>query len=234
MRGRYVAAGLCILFFMATQGFQQVAYHFWIIVFGGPQAELLSYLQPADRARALLVMAGILALVVPFAVIALRCFPVAPLASVLGLAFGCAFVGLELVHRSIDFFVVGNQWANQLVAASSDVQRAAILQRFALWNELVQGWYFPLLLCYLIASCAFVAATWKDAGRGGFHILAPAAYALNALRLLARMLGMFAGQAWVGAFNGELYFPAAFAINALLAIWFFALAREKTEGERLC
>ena len=104
---RQFIAGLCVVGFLLTQVFQKLALHVWIPAATTPEQELLAYLLPIDRARALLVMVGILLLMVPFAAIALRYRRVRPVASLLGFTFGFAFVLLELLHRSIDLVVVG-------------------------------------------------------------------------------------------------------------------------------
>jgi hypothetical protein len=228
-RRRYIAAGVCILLFIAAQAFQEASYRFWIPASHGPQDDLLAYLLPVDRARAILIAATIVALIVPYAVIALRYVSVAPVMAMVGLVFGSAFIGFEIAHRSMDFFVVGMKWAREFAATGAGPERNIILQRFALWNEMVQGWYFPLMLSFLLASCAFATATWKDRNRGWWYYLAPIAFGLNALRLLGRMLSTFAGQAWLDGLNNNLYFPAVFTINTLLAVWFFRLAGEHGE-----
>lgn len=222
-----VAAGICVLCFLLAQTFQELSYRFWIPESHSPVDDLNAYLLPVDQVRALLVGGSILLLTVPFVVIALRYHNVTPIASTLGLIFGSAFVGLEIVHRSLDFFVVGKQWAHQLQNATGG-ERDSILQHFSLWNEVVQGWYFPLMLSYLLASICFAAATASDRARGVWYWLAPVGFSLNALRLLGRMLSSFGGQHWLDGFNGKLYFPAVFVINGLLATWFFYLARRCT------
>ena len=227
MRARYRLSAFCMFFFLLAQSFQEIAYRFWIPVSHSPQDELLIYLLPIDKARAILIMGAIVVLIVPFVVIALRYWTRAPLASVLGVIFGSAFIGFELSHRSVDFFVIGQQWAHDLASASA-TQRELILQRFLRWNEMVRGWYFPLMLSYLLASCAFALATWTDRHRGRWYYLAPIAYILNALRLLGRILGTFAGQRWLDGLNDKLYFPVVFIINTLILIWFIRLAREET------
>ena len=226
MRARYRLAAFCLFLFLAAQSFQDIAYRFWIPVTHGPADELLNYLLPVDKVRALLIMGTIVALIVPFTVIALRYRNRAPLASAMGLLFGVAFIGFELSYRSVDFFVIGQQWALQF-ASTSGASPAIILHRFALWNGIVRGWYFPLMLSYLLASCAFAAATWTDRHRGVWYWLAPVAYVLNALRLLGRILSTFAGQHWLDGLNDQLYFPAVFVINTLILIWFLVLAREE-------
>jgi hypothetical protein len=152
--GKYeLLAGICVLFFVAAQTFQEIAYRFWIPGSHSPADDLATYLLRVDQVRALLVGGAILLLIVPFTVIAIRYFKTAPLTSVLGLVFGSAFVGLEIVHRSLDFFVVGG-WARQFQNASA-IQRDVILNRLVVWNQIVQGWYFPLMLSFFSPRAAF-------------------------------------------------------------------------------
>src|SRR5579883_3325655 len=208
----YLLAGVCVLAFVAAQTYQHLAYRFWIPTPKSPDDELRNYLLPVDRRRALLVGGTILAMLVPYAVLAIRCFGAAPVAAVLGLVFGAGFVGLEIAQRGIDYFVVGEKWARQMGSASG-AERESILRRFALWNEVTRGWYFPLLLTHLLASCCFLAATLAERGKDGWLYFAPVAFALNGLRLLGRITGTYAGVAWLEPLNGRLYFPAVLVIN---------------------
>jgi hypothetical protein len=225
-----VLGGLCLGLFIAAQTFQEVAYRFWIPASHGPRDDLLIYLLPIDRARAILILSTIILLIVPFVVIALRCFKAASMASLLGLIFGVAFIAFEISRRSLDFFVVGQEWANQFILTNSAVERDSILQRFALWNEMARGWFFPLMLSYFLSSCSFAVATWKDREQTNWRYLAPIAFALNALRLVGRLLNNYAGQKWLDGLNGTLYFPAVLTVDMLLIMWFFFLARH-TAGE---
>lgn len=224
---RYVLAGLCVLSFIVAQTFQAFAYWFWIPTSHGPQDDLLIYLLHVDQIRALLVMGSILLLIVPYAVIALRYFKIAPLASVLGLIFGAAFIGFEISARSVDFFVVGQHRAHQLATAATSADRATILRQFAMWNDMMLGWTFPLRLAAFLASCTFAAATWNESG--GWSRLAQVSFVLNALRLLGRLLSTFAGQRWLDPLNNTLYYPAVFVINGMLTLWFFYLARNAAD-----
>jgi hypothetical protein len=83
------------------------------------------------------------------------------------------------------------------------------------------------MLAHLLASICFLIATWRGVGRWSW--LAPAAFGLNALRLLGRLLSTFAGQSWLDAFNGmPLHFILVVPINGMLAAWFFWLATERS------
>jgi hypothetical protein len=227
-RFRYLLAAGCLLLFLATQTFQEIAYRFWIPVSHSPQGDLMVYLLPVERTRAILLMVGIMALLVPFVVIARRCFGVAPVASTCGLIFGAAFICFELSQRGVDFSMVGQTWAVQFAQTNSGPEREAILGRFELWNEMVKGWYFPLLLTYLFFSLSFAIATWKDSAANRWLRLAPAAFVVNAVRLIGRLLSSYAGQKWLDGFNGPLYFPTVLTYGLLLEAWFFLLARNVT------
>lgn len=220
---RYLVAGVCVMAFVVAQTYQHLAYKFLIPTPKTPDDELRNYLLPVERFRALQVGGTILLLLVPYTVIALHGLDAAPVVSVLGLIFGAGFVGLEVTHRSIDFFVVGGKWAGRL-AHASESERELLLRNFALWSEVTRGWYFPLLLSHLLASCCFLAATWPGPGEHAWLSLAPVAFALNALRLAGRIAGMFAGVTWLGALNGRLYYPFVLVINWLLMGWFAYLA----------
>jgi len=227
---QYLWAGICVSVFLAAQVFQEIAYRFWIPAARTAPEELLIYLNSFDKARALAVMAGIVVLLVPYAVLALRYFRMRPVLSMMGLLFGAAFVGFEVAHRSLDFFVVGGTWARQLQSVSDPGIRDEILKKFAVWSEGVHGWYFPLLMSHLLASCIFAVLTASEWSQGIWSRLATVAFALNAVRLLGRALSMFGGWKWLDPLNDWLYFPAVFVINAMLAAWFFFLTQQRDES----
>ncbi|MBV9264928.1 MAG: hypothetical protein JO061_02050 [Acidobacteriaceae bacterium] len=220
----YALAAFCIVFFLLAQAFQELAYIFWIPKTHGPAEDLLVYLLRVDQSRALGVMGTLILLIVPYAVVALRYFAVAQLASLLGLISGTAFIGFEMLIRSIDFFAVGGRWAHEM-ASASPVIRDLILSRFALWNDAVHGLTFPLRMAAFLASCSFALASSNETG---WYRLGQAAFVLNALRLLGRLVSSYAGQAWLDSLNDSLYFPGVFAINAMLIAWFVLLWREDT------
>jgi hypothetical protein len=221
---RYLLAAFCILLFLLGQTFQQVAYRLWIPSPEDPASALLVSFQRGDQLRAIILIFSILILLIPYIVVAQRFRQVAPLASTVGLIGGIAFIGFEITARSIDLFLVGQQWARQFQAATVPSAREMILQRFQLWNDFVHAWYFPLLLSHLALSCGFCLATWKSEG---WYRLGPLAFLLNGLRLVGRILSMFAGQRWLESLNNTAYFPAVLVINVMLIVWFLLLAKEK-------
>jgi hypothetical protein len=221
---QYLFAMVCVLLFVMAQTFQELAYRYWIPASNDPQSELLTYLLRANQLSAVLVMGSILLLMFPYAVIAHKFRNVAPMASLFGMMFGFAFIACEIAARSIDLFVVGQEWARQFEASS----RETILLHFRLWNEIMRGWYFPLLLAHLLCSFAFLVATRRSKG---LYVLAPLAFFLDGLRLIGRMLGMFAGQKWLEGLSGAAYFPTVLIINLMLALWFLRLAMGKEDAD---
>jgi hypothetical protein len=216
-------AGGCVLFFLATQLFQAIAYWVWLPEAQTASQELLQRTLALDRARALFVMFGIVALLGAYVVLALLRFRAAPAASILGVIFGALFVSAELFYRSLDFFVVSLHWAADY--RLSELSRDLLLQRYELWSQMVQAWYFPLQLSHMLAAICFLIATWRVFGRWAW--LAPAAFGLNSIRLVARTLNSFAGQHWLAAFNRlPLYFATVALVNGMLAAWFFWMSRD--------
>lgn len=222
---RYRLAGFCVLFFIVAQMFQEIASRLWIPDAPGPEQALQIYLLPVDRVRALLILASILTLVIPYITIAMRHWRTTPIAAATGLIACIAFVGFEFATRSLDLFVVGQSWAIAFHSSTSAAEKATIVHRYVLWSEMVRGIYFPLMLSFLVGSAAFAYAIWQDEDR--WSRLASLAFALNALRLLGRIASTFAGQRWLDPLNNTAYFPIVFVINCMLAAWFFHLARTR-------
>lgn len=222
-RRHYLAAACCVLFFVAAQVFQELASYLWIPTAADPEQELRTYLLTVDRVRALLILLSIVLLLVPYAVVAARYWPALPIVATVGFAGVLGFIGFELLHRSIDYFVVGRQWATALQASGDAASRMDIVDRYVQWSAFARGLYFPLMLSYCAGSVAFCYATLRD--KGTWARVAALAFGLNALRLVARMMSTYGGWDWLDPINNTAYFPGVFVINSLLAVWLFRLAR---------
>ena len=213
-------AGLGLCAFLATQAFQALCFFFWLPETQDAAVDFALRLGWLDRARALAVLGGILALTVTYVVVALDRFAHAPLASALALVFTLFFIVLELAHRGIDFALVSQQWAPAFAAATQPAERALLLERHALWSAVTGALYLPLMLAGLLAWSCFAVATWR--GEGRWALLAPLAFSLNALRTLGRLLGSYTDVPGMGAFNSlPVYVVLVFLINGLLAAWLF-------------
>lgn len=227
----YRLAALCVLLFVAAQVFQEVALLLWIPAAQGPEPQLLAYLSTIDRVRAVSILYSIVLLLVAYAVIAVRYWSRLPVVAMLGFSGMLGFVGFELLHRSIDYFVVGRDWAVMLQATTDTEARDDILRRYALWSGFARGLYFPLMLSYFASSIAFCYATMGD--KGTWARIALFAFALNALRLLARMASTYGGVTWLDPINDTLYFPFVFVINGLIAAWLLHLAKASRVSAQL-
>lgn len=80
----YRFSGFCVLFFIAAQIFQELATPLWIPAPHEAERELMTYLLPMDRTRALLILSSILLLVIPYITIAMRYWLATPLAAASG------------------------------------------------------------------------------------------------------------------------------------------------------
>ncbi len=213
-------AGLGLCAFLATQAFQALCFFFWLPETQDAALDFALRLGWLDRTRALAVLAGILALTVTYAVIAMDRFARAPLVSALALVFTLFFILLELAHRGIDFALVSQQWAPAFAAATQPAERALLLERHALWSAVTGALYLPLMLSGLLAWSCFALATWRGEGRWAW--LAPLAFSLNALRTLGRLLGSYTDVPGLGVFDSlPVYVVLVFLINGLLAAWLF-------------
>lgn len=209
--------GVCI--FLAAQAFQALCIIFWL-----PEESMTAAsdfairLGGLDRIRALAVLLGIVALAMTYGVIALDRFAQAPLTSLLGFAFGLLFIAFEVLHRGLDFVMVSQQWAGEFASAADPAVRDALAQRHELWESFTAALYFPLLLSGMVASTCFAIATWSS-GRGWLW-LASTGFALNALRILGRLLGSYTDIAWLGFMDSFiLYLLLVFLANGMVAAW---------------
>lgn len=217
-------AGLCVCLFLATQIFQGLCLLLWLPPPDSAAAALDNRLHPLDVARRLAVLAGLLAMAVPYAVIALDRFARMPVASVLGLVFAMFFLLFELLHRGLDLAIVSREWAVQFAAVTEAAQREALVDRFDGWAAATRGIYLPLLLSGLIAWTCYAIATWNGDG-GRWSRLAAVAFVANASRVLARILVAYAGAAWLAFTDGlHVYLVTTIAIYGALAVWLFRRA----------
>lgn len=223
-------AGLCVCLFLATQIFQGLCLLVWLPPPDSVAAALGNRLHLLDVARRLAVLGGLLAMAVPYAVIALDRFARMPVASLLGLVFALFFLLLELLHRGLDLAIVSQEWAVQFAAATDAAQREALENRFRSWESATRGIYLPLLLSGLIAWTCYAIAAWNGDGER-WSRLAAIAFAANAARVLARILVAYAGATWLSFTGGlHVYLVLTITIYGTLAVWLFRRAAGVKEG----
>jgi hypothetical protein len=219
---RFLALGAAAAaLYVAAQVFQAWAFRYGLPAGSGIEAEVATRLLPLDRARQLAVFASLAAIPAAYAALALATARRAPGAALVGLIGGVAFSILETAYRSIDLFA-GHAWAQEFAAAGDPALRAALAERFALFDEVVAALYLPLLLAHAAASFAFAAAAWSPARRD--RALA-AGWLANGARATLRTLQMHGGVVALAPINAALYLPVSLATYGLLALWLARAAR---------
>lgn len=219
-------AALGAFLYVAAQVFQ------WLVIaFGSPaapsspEAAVLNRLSPLAQARAFAVMASFPAVLLAYVGVAVYLLRRAPGAAITGLVFASIFVALELAYRSIDFFVVTQDWAYRLQESTDASVTASIVDRSAGWRAIVEATYFPLLLSNALASIALAAGVWGVADRSS-RVLA-VLLVLKALQGTGRILEIHAGIADLSTFNFRIYFPIAIAAYGFMGIWLWMHSVEK-------
>jgi hypothetical protein len=142
------------------------------------------------------ILGTIVWLLVPYTALAITRFSQTPMAAVMGMIFFTFFVLSEAVARGTELF-----------GAATDLR----------------GWHFVTMTSYLLASVSFGVATWRDEAR--WHWLAPAAFAVNVLRLSGRIASTFGGVTALDALNDSAYYAFVLAVNGPLFIWFYLKSR---------
>lgn len=219
MAGLYVAAQLT----------QEFLFRFVLPATPDAAAEIAARLLVPNRVRQGLVLASLFLAPLAYAALAAARFARAPAASVIGLMFGMLFSAFECAYRSIELFALG-RWAAEFVTVTDSTRRAALAERFDLWDGAVAALYLPLLAAHALASAAFAVALVGGAPRPGPWDRALAiAFGTNAVRAVLRMLQMHGGVAALAPLNGALYLPVTLFTYGALAAW---LARAAMSARR--
>jgi hypothetical protein len=188
-------------------------------------AQLQARLASLDVARAFVVWLSFWGLPIAFYALFTRVIAQRPGWARLGLGASVFFVCSELFYRTIDLFVVTQQWTVRWAAATGSA-RAALAGRIAVWDELVLGWYVMLLTSHFIGLAAFACAvdrrgTWTDR----IASLSLAAYAsVTGLRLVAYPVSA------LEPICAQLYFPTAVACFASTGGLLCAASRTRSPG----
>lgn len=126
------------------------------------------------------------------------------------------FCLLEVCLRSIELFYLQIQLPAVYQQTVSAAEQKVITDLVANFQSVQLALYFPLMLSQMIASVV-LAATFERNVRLNYLIIF--AFALNGLRLLARILGMFSHINWFDSFSNSLYLPFVFVIFGFIGIW---------------
>ncbi len=222
-RSRLCRAGaICAALVIAAQLFQHIIIWFFLPPESSPRAALEIRNLPVDRARAVVILASILAMLGVYVATAFERAKRAPGAAMVGFAAAVLFGAFDLGYRSIDFFFVPRVWAGEYPHAQ-ELVKPLLIDRVAMWDAVVSAVYFPLVLTSAIAHLCFALAMRGERAR--FARLALAAWAIDAVRSFGRALG-FAGLDVLQPINDAIYFPGVVVVYSLLASWLWS--RSKT------
>jgi hypothetical protein len=213
----YVAIGAGVLY-LCTQVFQQIVAIAWSPEENSGAPSLVQRLSTPDRLRRLSLLVSFLFLPILYMTVTRVLGERRPVAAILGFAFSMLFVLCEALHRVFDFFVVSLRWAPAFRIGDA-LQQQAILDRTNVWNEVVVGIYFVLLMAHLAGSLCFLWAAWAIPNR--WNLAVSMMFALNGLRLVGRLAADYGGQAWLAPVNSLVYFPITLCLFGTLSLWLF-------------
>lgn len=221
-KSKYYQVLLYILaFYLFAQIFQQLVLRMEPMASAsGLEASIIAGQSPLNIARFFLILLSMFLMVGGYLILTLHFYEKSPLLSILSFLFFLFFCLFEIGYRSVELFQVVIVWGREFTN-SLQVERALLLAKFRLFNEVVTAIYFPLLFSQLIASICLFVATLKDE----FGKLVMIAMAFNTIRLVLRLSG-FTPFDYLNIFSGGWYFPPVALIFVLLIWWAFKMRRE--------
>jgi hypothetical protein len=148
-----------------------------------------------------------------------------PAAAVTGLVFSLMFVFIEIVQRSIDYFVVTDRWAASL-AGLAGASPETVVERARDWSDLTIAVYVPLLAAHLLGSLYFLSATC--ALDRPWNLILSGALILNCVRLTARLAEFGCDARWLVSLNQSLHYPLGLLVFGSFSVWL--LAEQQTPG----
>ncbi len=223
-RARRMAAVLAFAYVLA-QTFQ--AYVLSVLPpAGSPAEELLQGSLSLNLWRAALLLLSFWGLMYVFLVICVqnlkRHYP-ATIVAFLGFFIFCS---LEIGLRSVELFYLQIHLPSVFRQAAGAAEQKAILEWAAGFRSVQMALYFPLLFSQMIGS-VILAATFERRIRINYLIMG--AMAINALRLLGRILGMFLHVHVLDWFSASLYLPLVYVIFGLMMTWLWLTKKNRAE-----
>lgn len=133
------------------------------------------------------------------------------------------FCLLEVCLRSVELFYFQIHLSAVYQQIVNAAEQKAITDLVANFQSVQLALYFPLMLSQTIGSVV-LAVTFERSLRLNYLIVF--AFALNGLRLVARIFGMFLHINWFDSFSNDLYLPFVFVIFGLIGIWLLLIKSE--------
>ena len=139
------------------------------------------------------------------------------------LLFTIAFIGLlifcflEIGIRSIELFYIQLQLPIEFANADNEEIKDLILNKYVAFQSVQRALYFPLLFSQAISS-VIIACIFSAPPK--INYLIKIAFGINAIRLAARLGGMFLNVEWLNNISSTFYLPLVLTIFGLLIFWF--------------
>lgn len=168
---------------------------------------------PLNRLRAALMLASFFGLLFAFTVVSAKNALDSFRASWIAFAGLAIFCVMEIALRAYELLVVMIMLPDEYRAI---VCKEIVLNEYTSFQSFQFGAYFPLLLAQLIGS-AILAFSVRSTPVINF--LLKFAFAINALRLLARILSMFFGMTALDSITNTYYLQLVFIIYVPIGFW---------------
>jgi len=211
----YRVAAVCSLVFAAVMLLQEWLFRLIPTATTREHAFAIE-ISPINRAHAWTVFLSFFCVVVAYSAIAAKRFERSPALSGLGGVFCFLFTLVELLYRSIELFAVNGRWIPKYLG-ETDVETKALLgAQIGAFGDIVFALYFVLLSAHLIGSVAYSMVTWSGKG---MERLVSILFAINGSRLLLRLIGGYAGQAWLEGINRAIYSPIVVILFVVVGVW---------------
>ena len=215
----YRLAGICCVYYVAGQLFQEIVFHLGLNDAASGEAEILQRLTFLDQFRAVVLLLGFsfIPILAAYAGVALRRYSHQPAASLLGFTFSLLFVGSEAGVRSIDLFLVSKKWAAAYQATVDATIRAGIAGQIQTWDDAVGAFYYALLGAHLLSSLCFAIATWDP--ENFWDRAVSLGFVATTVECASRLAEGYLGQTWLDGVNHAAYFPIVLLNFGTLAVW---------------
>lgn len=217
-------AAMCAFLYLAAQIFQALLLNFWPPAAFGVDDVILARVLPSSHIRSLVVLLGFPAVMIAYTGVAISVFGRSSGAATLGLIFICLFVTLEMLYRSVDLFLVTQDWAAQYRDTTDPMMREVLSERIGTWGRAVRALYFPLLLGHALGSAFLARAVWDV---DGWSRMMASVLALNAIRAMVRMLELHGGLESLSGLNAAMYMPVTLLVFGFMGIWLWRQASSR-------
>lgn len=187
--------------------------------------EFLQRAVPLDYWRATLLLVSFIGLMYVFLVICIQNLKRHFTATIFAFLGFFIFCFLEICIRSVELFYFHIDLATAYQQAGGINEQQAIMGQVTAFRDIQSALYFPLMLLQMIAS-AIIALIFDRGLRLNYLIIF--AFALNALRLALRIVGMYLHIEWLNSAMFVAYLPCVILIFGAIGIWLLRTKNKKS------